>query len=182
MLQPEKWIDNYSDALFIYALKRLGNNVAQAEDLVQEVFLSAWKNRESYNGTASEKTWLFTICKNKVIDQYRKNTKSQTESLDSSANDVEFEADGHFKADFISKKEWDNKVTHVEQKEFYSVLQLCKSKLKELQQQVFTMKYLQDLASDEICAILGISNQNFWVLMHRAKVSLRVCLEKNWIQ
>jgi len=43
-----------------------------AKDLVQETFLAAWRNIDKYNGEASVKTWLFTILKNKIIDQYQK--------------------------------------------------------------------------------------------------------------
>ncbi len=87
MLHPEKWIENYSDELFIYTLKRLNNNTDQAEDIVQDVFLSAWKNKESFNGKASERTWLFIICKNKIIDFFRKQSKLQLMSLDDTKED-----------------------------------------------------------------------------------------------
>ena len=66
-LNPQNWVSYFSDALYSYTLVRV-NNVAQAEDIVQETFLSAWKARETYNGMASEKNWLYTICKNKIID------------------------------------------------------------------------------------------------------------------
>ena len=44
------------------------------------------------------------------------------------------------------------------------------------------MKYLDGLDSEEICKELNITASNFWVLMHRAKLGLRACLEKNWIK
>ncbi len=66
-------------------------------------------------------------------------------------------------------------------KEFYEVLNNCKSKLKKLQEQIFTLKYLEDVDSTEICDLLGITNKNYWVIMHRTKMQLRVCIEKNWI-
>ena len=69
----------------------------------------------------------------------------------------------------------------LETNEFYSVLNECKKKLQDLQQSVFSMKYLEELESVEICKALGISSSNYWVLIHRAKLQLRACLEKNWI-
>lgn len=183
MLNPENWIENYSDQLYAFALKRLNNNATQAEDIVQDVFLSAWKNRNSYNGTASEKTWLFTICKNKIIDFYRKHANSQLISLnDGKEDDTYFTSNGQIQQDYKSFQQWTIKNDDsLVNKEFYTVLSNCKSKLKKMQEQIFTLKYLEDVDAAEICQLLGITNKNYWVLMHRAKMQLRVCIEKNWI-
>ncbi len=70
-LEPNSWVDNYADYLYRYAQSRV-NDSAVAEDLVQETFLSAWKARERFEGRSSEKTWLSSILKNKIIDYYRK--------------------------------------------------------------------------------------------------------------
>ena len=69
-----------------------------------------------------------------------------------------------------------------ETKEFYKVFRSCGGKLKELQNAVFVMKYIDGLESGEICKELSISASNYWVLIHRAKVQLRACLEKNWMR
>ncbi len=181
-LDPGNWVNNYSDQLYSYTLKRI-NNTEQAEDIVQDVFLSAWKSRETYNASASEKTWLFAICKNKLIDFYRKEGKrpGQVSINDERDDDAFFIADGHFNNVFKPQEDWGMAIDKIEQKEFYSVLSLCRSKLKKVQEQVFSMKYLDDIDADEICKLLDISSQNYWVLIHRAKVQLRVCLEKNWV-
>ena len=80
ILNPDQWINQYADALYSYTLPRV-NDSAQAEDIVQETFLSAWKARDSYKGEASEKSWLFAICKNKIIDYYRKKSKGSYAAL-----------------------------------------------------------------------------------------------------
>lgn len=69
-----------------------------AKDLVQETFLAAWRNVDKYNGEASVKTWLFTILKNKIIDQYRKSTTRLTDELnsDEADQDVFFDTAGHW--------------------------------------------------------------------------------------
>lgn len=77
MLEPEKWVDDFGDELYRFALSRI-KEIVVAEDVVQETFLSAWKSKASYNGTSSERNWLFAICTNKIIDQYRKTQKSIT--------------------------------------------------------------------------------------------------------
>jgi len=180
ILDATKWVDLYSDALYAYVYART-QQISIAEDIVQETFLSAWKARDSYNGLASEKNWLYTICKNKIIDYYRKaSTNKEVLIKENVEDEYFFSENGHFKNDKKPTK-WDVSSNQIERKEFYSVLDKCKTKLKEIQQSVFSMKYLEDIETDEICDILGITVQNYWVLMHRAKIQLRVCLEKNWI-
>ncbi len=181
VLNPDKWVSNYADILYAYALPRVSDTVV-AEDLVQETFLSAWRARDNYKGEASEKNWLFTILKNKIIDHYRKKGKDIVQSMSDSAITERFfdEAD-HWTQD---DKPLDWGIDYQqgpETKEFYSILESCRKKLQKLQQSVFAMKYLDDLDATEICKALGITSSNYWVLIHRAKLQLRACLEKNWI-
>jgi len=68
----------------------------------------------------------------------------------------------------------------IEQKEFYEILERCKQKLADLLNAVFTLKYLEEKESDEICKELNISSSNYWVLLHRARLKIRQCLEENW--
>jgi RNA polymerase sigma-70 factor (ECF subfamily) len=179
-LNADQWITNYSDALFKYTMMRV-NDTGVSEDIVQETFLSAWRNKDNYKGEASEKNWLYTICKNKIIDHYRKKSTSiiQYAEADTTANMFD-EVEHWTKED--APKEWGvNYHQTVEKKEFYSILEQCKSKLQQMQQSVFALKYLEDLDTEEICKVLGISTSNYWVLIHRAKLSLRSCLEKSWV-
>ena len=181
-LNATNWVDNYGDALYAYTLARVPNQ-PQAEDIVQETFLSAWRARDTYNGLASEKNWLYTICKNKIIDYYRKaSTNKEVLAAEDETEDYFFGDDGRHWDNDKKPQDWGvdyNKT--IENKEFYSILKKCKTKLKEIQQSVFTMKYLEDADTNEICETLGITVQNYWVLIHRAKIQLRTCLEKNWI-
>jgi RNA polymerase sigma-70 factor (TIGR02943 family) len=176
-----QWVNEFADILYSYAVQRV-NDSAAAKDLVQETFLAAWRNVNNYTGEASVKTWLFTILKNKIIDQYRKTASRQTVLLHAKSDDDDyfFDAADHWVA-AANPNEWRvNYNSKIEAKEFYIVLENCKSKLKEVQQAVFSMKYLDELDSDEICKTLSLSAANYWVLMHRAKTQLRACLEKNW--
>lgn len=181
LLNPDKWVDNYADALYSYTLPRV-NDAALAEDLVQETFLSAWKAKDSFKGEASEKSWLFTICKNKIIDHYRKKARDIVQPIagrdpsDACFDDVE-----HWTQE-NKPGEWGIDYSQaLDNKDFYRILEACKKKLQEIQQSVFVMKYMEDLDSAEICKALGITASNYWVLIHRAKLQLRTCLEKNWI-
>lgn len=181
LLNPQQWISQYSDALYGYTLARVSDS-GLAEDIVQETFLSAWKARDSYKGEASEKSWLFAICRNKIIDHYRKKARDIVQPMtekDHSENYFD-EAEHWSKND--SPAEWGiDYQQKIDNKEFYSVLDNCKKKLQHLQQSVFVMKYMEELDAAEICKALGITASNYWVLIHRAKLQLRSCLEKNWL-
>ncbi|WP_336516980.1 sigma-70 family RNA polymerase sigma factor [Pollutibacter soli] len=180
-LQPDRWVENYASQLFGYTFARVADE-QHAEDIVQSTFFSAWKGREGYNGEASEKNWLFAICKNKIIDYYRDRSRNRDINSESKGEeDIYFDHTGHWTEE-AAPKEWGAVMEHPgEDREFYEVLARCTAKLKLIQQQVFSLKYLDDLDAEQICEALKITQSNYWVLIHRAKLHLRVCLEKNWL-
>ncbi len=179
-LSATTWIHEYGDMLFRYALPRV-NDEDTAKDLVQETFLAAWRNRENFKGEISEKNWLYTILKNKIIDHFRKASTRLTDRLPGQANEEAYFDENLHWTKAASPNDWSvNADDAVNRKEFHDVLKKCKSKLKETQDMVFTMKYQEDMDSEEICKVLNITPSNYWVLIHRAKLQLRVCIEKNW--
>lgn len=188
ILQPERWIERYSDALYGYAVARVSKTEV-AEDLVQETFLSALKGRDNFLGNASEKTWLTAILKRKIIDYYRKkSTQSELSILDKDTKDGFM--NHFFDNDGGSEGHWTNTAaptswkkdleTEVEAEEFNNTLKSCLDKLPEKTAAVFVLKNMEDLDTEEICKELGITPSNYWVLMHRAKLQLRECIQKNW--
>jgi RNA polymerase sigma-70 factor (TIGR02943 family) len=180
-LDAQKWVNDYGDMLYRYALPRVSDSEV-AKDLVQDTFLAAWRNYNNFKGEISEKNWLFTILKNKIIDHFRKSSTRLTDSLpDFADNESYFENEHWTKA--TAPADWKTDTESViDRKEFYEVLSKCKGRLKEIQNSVFTMKYIEGLESDDICKELNITASNYWVLIHRAKLQLRACLEKNWFQ
>jgi len=179
-LDAKKWVNEYSDMLYRYALPRV-NDSEVAKDIVQDTFLAAWRNYDNFKGEISEKNWLFTILKNKIIDHFRKASTRLTDSLPNIADgDPYFDNEEHWTA-VSAPQNWNADTDSViDRKQFYEVLAKCKSMLKEIQNIVFTMKYIDGLESDDICKELNITSSNYWVLIHRAKLQLRSCLEKNW--
>jgi len=174
----ETWVSDYSDMLYSYVVSRVSNS-AEAEDLVQDTFVSAYKNIDSFKGDSAVKTWLFAILKNKIIDHYRKqSTKKEFASSDAIENSF-FEKNGHWNAS-APKQLVFNLDKEQENKELLFVIENCKNKLPKNFQAVFTLKYFEDMDSDEICKQLGISPSNYWVMIHRAKLIIRDCIEKNW--
>lgn len=182
-LNPKVWAELYADYLYGFVLVRI-NNVEVAKDLVQETFLSALERVESFQGLSSEKTWLTAILKNKIVDVYRKKPFEFRNLLESSgAENQDFfdAADGRWIAKHSPVNNWDQQSDALQNKELQIILKECMAKLPPLWSSVFTMKHINDEASETIIKDLNLSSSNYWVIIHRAKVNLRSCLEKNWI-
>lgn len=173
------WVSEYSDMMYAHARIR-GFDPDAAKDLVQDTFYSAWKNIDNFEGKASPRNWLFVILKNKITDTFRKAFTQQTKIL-ISEYDAHFDGDGHWAGLAYPKELTINPSDASDRNEFHSILESCSSKLNKLQKAVFYMKYLDELDSDDICLQLEISANNYWTILHRAKVQLRSCLEKNWL-
>ena len=173
---PDKWLEDYGDYLFRYALVRVKKHEI-AEDLVQDTFVSAFKAYETFRGESKFKTWITTILRNKIFDYYRKNNKlEKNESFEDQIE--EFNSFGIWK---VYVPNWAKSADEViEDQEFVDTLTSCISKLSGNYQQAFKLKHLDSLDSDEICKVMDISPSNFWVLMHRVRLQLRKCLETNW--
>ena len=185
-IDPGAWVDEHGDYLFRYALTRLRDDAA-AEDMVQETLLSAIQSLASYGGKSTERTWLTGILKHKIIDHYRKTcreTSFDPSDTDLSEFDPLFERQDEFKDhwhDTLSPRIWKSSPEDaLRQDEFFGVLQNCLTKLPDRVAAVFSMREMNDLDSEEICQILGLTANNFWVMMHRARMSLRRCIEINW--
>lgn len=170
-----------ADYLFSFAITRV-NDEHVAEDLVQETFYSALKNYDSFQQKSKASTWLIAILKNKIIDHYRKKVRElNKESLEGIGSDEYFNDNGHWKNE-SKPQPWQfdaEKKVHTE--EFQEILRKCMARLNELQRMAFAMKYLEDEETSEICKELEITASNYWVIIHRAKLQLRKCLETHWI-
>jgi RNA polymerase sigma-70 factor (ECF subfamily) len=68
----------------------------------------------------------------------------------------------------------------MEKGEFWQTMRDCLSKLPQRIADVFSMREMEDVPSKEICALLSISESNLWVMLYRARMALRECLEMNW--
>ncbi len=183
---PERWVDEHGDYLFCYALSRLRDPV-RAEDAVQETFLAALKGGKSFAGRSAEKSWLTGILKNKIFDHYRKTSR------ETSFTDLDFYADeesDRFVARGVGEGGWIHKLGPLEwsadpgdsldKEQFWKTFRDCSNKLPKNVAAVFTLREVDGVDSREICATLNISESNLWVMLHRARMALRRCLETNW--
>jgi RNA polymerase sigma-70 factor (TIGR02943 family) len=177
------WVEGHSDLLFNYAFRRVSDEEL-SKDLLQETYLAAWRNRNSFRGESSVKNWLFLILKTKIIDHFRKlNSNTVVSEVNREHDDgTYFDSEEHWRKGMYPAAFSVNFQSEFESREFIKVFDSCGKKLKQVQHAVFVMKYVDDLDSEEICKIMGLTSSNYWVLIHRAKVQLRACLEKNWMQ
>jgi len=184
---PEHWVELYGDYLFGYAIARL-RDVTRAEDAVQETFLAALKGGRNFAGRSAEKSWLIGILKNKIADYYRKSSR------ETSFTDLEFFSDDEsdrFVLDGLTQgawkpedapQEWSGPGAGLDSEVFWQTFRDCASKLPKNVGAVFTMREVDGLESREICELLNISENNLWVMLHRARMALRRCIELKWFQ
>jgi len=181
ILNPEKWVSLHADYLFNYTISRV-NNHDLAKDLVQDTFFAGLKAKDNFQGKASERTWLISILKRKIIDYYRKinSAKGKAEVK------MNFYTDGEREGEWIEERvpnSWDSNLEKsIENDELSVVLDKCINNLPEKYAMVFRMKTIQHFETEEICKELEITSSNLWVIIHRARTQLRKCMEDNWFK
>jgi RNA polymerase sigma-70 factor (ECF subfamily) len=178
-INPNNWIKSYSDYLFNYTITRVSDRET-AQDLVSETFLAGLKSMANFKGEASERTWLISILKRKIIDHYRKinSKKGKAEVRMSYNSDSESEGDWLEErvADPFDKTAEDSLVNT----ELGDAIHDCLGKLPNKQANVFKMKTILGYDTETICNDLDISASNLWVIIHRARTALADCMEKSW--
>ncbi len=184
-VDPDRWVAAHGDYLFHFALGRL-RSPERAEDALQEAFLAALKSGQGFEGRAAERSWLTGILKHKIYDQFRK------ASRETSFTDLEFYHDEEA-GSFVSgggevgawqpadrPADWPKPGERLDNELLWQAYQECAGKLPKNIAAAFTLRELDGLASKEICEMLGITDSNLWVMLHRARMALRRCLERNW--
>lgn len=157
-----------------------------AEDLVQDTFLAALKGRQNFEGRSAERSWLTGILKHKILDRFRKDGRETAFTDLQFYSDEEgdrFVADGPFAGAWIHElgpTEWDAPGASLDKEAFWKTFADCNGKLPKNVATVFTLREVDGIESREICALLNISENNLWVMLHRARMALRRCIETNW--
>jgi RNA polymerase sigma-70 factor (ECF subfamily) len=187
-LEPQFWVDRYGDYLYNYAIVRV-NDPEKAGDLVQDTFLAGLKARDNFQGRSAERTWLISILKRKIIDTYRKSSSSRESSMSDFQEDISdrdnYRDEGPFKGHWLEGK---GPHSHslmpegeLEQDELRQIIEKCISLLPPKLASVFIMKLVDETESEEVCKELGITPSNLWVILHRARLKMRECVESKWL-
>lgn len=180
-LDPNKWIDQYSDYLYNFTITRV-NDREIAKDLVQDTFFASLKSMKNFKGEASERTWLISILKRKIIDHYRKiNSKKGKAEVR-----MDYKSDDDIEGNWLEERVADTHYQTAEDKiinqELGDAIFSCLDKLSEKQATVFRMKTIEKLETETICNELNITSSNLWVIIHRARIAMAACMEKNWFK
>jgi len=178
-INPNEWVKLYSDYLFNYTITRVSDREI-AQDLISETFLAGLKSMVNFKGEASERTWLISILKRKIIDHYRKinSNKGKAEVRMNYHSDTETEGDWlEERVSDVSDKTAEDTLIN---SELGDAIYDCLGKLPEKQAEVFKMKTMLDYDTETICKELNITASNLWVIIHRARTGLAECMEENW--
>jgi len=173
----EVWLNEHGDYLYRYALFRVSNEEL-ARDMVQETLIAAWK--AEFRGASSVRTWLVGIMKHKIIDHVRKDIRKRkiNEEAESDPTSHWFSGDGRWAE---APRAWsDNPEALSENSQFREVLHDCIGKLPEKQRSAFSMRELAGEDSKSVCNELDVTPTNLHVMMHRARMALRSCLDMHW--
>ncbi|MEA3192571.1 MAG: hypothetical protein QOD26_904 [Betaproteobacteria bacterium] len=161
-----------------YASLQLRDSHA-AEDAVQETLVAALAGAASFEGRANLRTWLTGILKHKIVDAIRRSSRESTRTADiadeASEFDALFDSTGHW---VEAPADWPE--NSLEQKQFFIALEDCLSRLPAKTARAFMMREHMGFDTDEICKELAVTPTHCWVLLHRARMALRACLETSW--
>lgn len=174
------WIDAHGDALYRFALSRLQGDAELAREMVQDTLLAAWQGRGSFAGQASVRTWLTGILKHKIVDHIRGRIRERAmhAAMESDPTSEWFGADGHWQE---APRAWrTDPASLCEDADFRLTLQRCLDALPEQQRQVFVLRELEGENTQAICKDCSVTATHLYVLMHRARMALRACLEFSW--
>lgn len=166
-----------------FAMLQLDNE-AQAEDAVQEALEGALKNVGSFERKAALKTWVFAILKHKITDllRYRQrwvDVEGKPDGAEDDAMPSVFDTRGFWHQEDRPNR-WAQPVEAIDDAQFWRVFEACLDHLPPAQGRVFMMREFIELDSDEICQSVEITTSNLYVLLHRARLQLRQCLETHW--
>lgn len=179
LLDPNMWINSYADFLFNYTITRVRDEET-AKDLIQETFLSALKAAPKFRGEATERTWLTSILKRKIIDYYRKINNPKHKAIVRFHNTQRENSDINWLEERYEDRTTISGDMKIEAKEFETLVFENIAKLPKKQCKALTMKTIQKMSTEDICNELDITVDNFWVTIHRARKRLMLEINKEW--
>ncbi|MGH8707271.1 MAG: sigma-70 family RNA polymerase sigma factor [Burkholderiales bacterium] len=154
-------------------------DAAVAEDAVQEALVAALAGEAGFAGRANLRTWLTGIHKHKIVDTIRRQAREPAIQApqEEEALDALFRENGHWAE---RPAAWSDPDGALELSQFLRALELCLERLPARTAKVFMLREHLGLETPEICKDLGITPTHCWVLLYRARMTLRECLQQTW--
>lgn len=177
LLEPEEWVDAYGDDFYRYA-RALLRDPGSAEEVVQETFLAGIQYHAEFAGNGCQRAWLLRILKRKVVDVVRSRTRlRQSREYEPDPTALLFDQNGRWKPGAFASIRPDYQA---ESSELWAIVRTCLELLPAGQADVFMLSAMEGMEYQEICKELKISVSNFWVRLHRARLSLAKCVSSKW--
>jgi len=182
--EPEIWLEEHGSALYSFAFLHVRDR-HRAEDLVQETLLAALKAYEGFEGKASIRTWLTGILKHKIMDEFRRQSREEPapnseegawEAAEQQRLDESFTAQGHWSQ---PPADWGSPEQSVSDQQFWAIVERCLTALPSAMSRLFVLSELWEMDTKEVCKELAITPTNLWTTLHRARLGMRQCLERN---
>jgi RNA polymerase sigma-70 factor, ECF subfamily len=150
---------------------------AVAEEVVQETWLGVVRGIDRFEGRSSFKTWLFRILVNRARSAGVRERRHAITPTDERAVDPRrFTAGGEWRD---PPESWtDDALDRIAAADMAAVITSCLADLPDAQREVVLLRDVESLAADEVCALLGLSDGNQRVLLHRGRSRLRNRLER----
>ena len=168
-------VDRYHSRLVRFAQGFVGDRAA-AEDVVQDTWLAVVRGVDRFEGRSSLQTWLFSIAANRGRSAHAKSRRSVP--VDVTGPTVEasrFDAGGHWTD---PPESWDDVDARLDAAALVPAVREAIDQLPDLQRQVVTLRDVEGLSSEDVCAVLSISAGNQRVLLHRGRARVRRALEE----
>ena len=177
-------IEQHRAYLARYALAQL-RDAELAEEAVQEALVAALEGIATFDGRSTLRTWLTSILRFKVIDIQRRMASDRARMQASAPSGVEddswlddfFDETGHWRS---PPQAWNDPEAALDQRRFWTVFEACLGNLSAQGGRVFFKREVLGEDTEQICSDEGITPANCWVMLHRARIALRSCLEQRW--
>lgn len=160
-----KVVASASPFSFSVAFRMLGDEDA-AKDIVQETMIILWEKMGKIRTPGAFKTWLYRITINKCYDHLRKKKINKEIRAD--------EKTWNFISDHIAG----GNITELENKEIAQIMNMLTERLSPKQKAVFIMTDLEEMTSDQISEITGMSRRNIKSNLHYARKNISEMVEK----
>lgn len=151
----------HRDRILSFLIGIVGNR-AQAEEIMNEVFLAAWRSADRFEGRSQPLTWLMSIARNQAISVLRKQ-REVTGILDEVTYNLEDGADGPQQ--------------HAERSDDAAILRRCIDKLSPTHRAIVNLVYYQDCSVSEAAQILSVPQNTVKTRMFYARKKLSGMLE-----
>lgn len=157
-------------------------NEAWAEDAVSETIVAAIEGLPAFDGRSHIRTWVVAILKHKIIDQFRRRSRevaleAQYEISEGDTLEQLFDPSGHRAS---APRDWGDPESAFARNEFFAILQACIDQLPAPLGRIFLMREWLEFDTARICKEMKVTSTNCFVMLYRARVRLRECLDLNW--